>query len=85
MSNSNVNELKKRLRDDDKIYLLFGKSLEPEHNGEFVAISRKGEIIISVNDIEVLQKALKKFGSGNFVFRRIGHEAIGKWRILIAH
>ena len=65
---------------DNALYQQYGKKLEQEHKGEFVAISRDGAVIISKSDIEVLQKALEQFGSGNFAFRRIGYKAIGKWR-----
>jgi hypothetical protein len=85
MGNGAVNELKRRLQEDDELYRRFATSLEQEHGGEFVAISREGEIIVSKSDIDVLQKAMKQFGSGNFAFRRVGYEAIGKWRALIAH
>ena len=84
MGNNIAGELKKRLRQDDELYQCFGKNLELRHKGEFVAISREGIVIVSKSDIEVLQKALEQFGSGNFAFRRIGYEAIGKWRLLIA-
>ena len=73
-------KLKKRLQEDGELYKRFGKSLELQHKGEFVAISREGEIIVSKSDIEVLQKALERFGSGNFAFCRVGYEDIGKWR-----
>ena len=75
-----ANELKRRAQEDDKLYERFARNLEQEHRGEFVAISRDGMIIVSKSDIEVLQKALARFGSGNFAFRRVGYKAIGKWR-----
>jgi len=80
MGNNTTSELKKRVREDNELYQRFGKKLEQEHKGEFVAISRDGAVIVSTSDIEVLQKALEQFGSGNFAFRRIGYKAIGKWR-----
>lgn len=84
MGNNMTTELKKRLREDDELYMRFGKSLELEHKGEFVAISREGAIIVSKSDTEVLQKALERFGTGNFAFRHIGYEATGKWRLVVA-
>ena len=80
MVNNAKNELKRRAREDDELYRRFAKSLEQEHEGEFVAISREGAVIVSKDDIEVVQKALEKFGSGNFILRRVGYKAIGKWR-----
>lgn len=80
MASDQRDSLRKRLQEDDQLYERFAKSLEKDHGGEFVAISRDGRVIISISDIEVLQKALQEFGSGNFAFRRIGQKAIGKWR-----
>ena len=80
MGSNTTSELKKRVMEDDALYQQYGKKLEQEHKGEFVAINRDGAVIISKSDIEVLQKALEQFGSGNFTFRRIGYKAIGKWR-----
>ncbi len=80
MRSNTTSKLKKRVMEDDALYQRFGKKLEQEHKGEFVAISRDGAVIVSRSDIEVLQKALEQFGSGNFAFRRIGYKAIGKWR-----
>ena len=80
MGSNTTSELKKRVMEDDALYQRYGKKLEQEHKGEFVAISREGAVIVSKSDIEVLQKALEQFGSGNFAFRRIGYKAIGKWR-----
>ena len=80
MGSNTTSELRKRVIEDDALYQRYGKKLEQEHKGEFVAISRDGAVIISKSDIEVLQKALEQFGSGNFAFRRIGYKAIGKWR-----
>lgn len=74
------NELKRRAQEDDILYEKFAKKLEAQHKGKFVIISRDGEVIVSHDDIELLQRALKEFGRGNFAFRRIGYPTIGKWR-----
>ena len=80
MGSNTTSDLRKRVTADNELYQRFGKKLEQEHKGEFVAISREGAVIVSKSDVEVLQKALEQFGSGNFAFRRIGYKAIGKWR-----
>jgi len=69
-----------RFHADDLLYERFGRRLEDDHSGEFVAISLEGETIVGADDIAVLQQALHRFGSGNFAFRRIGEAALGKWR-----
>ena len=80
MGSNTTSELRKQVMEDNELYQRFGKKLEQEHKGEFVAISREGAVIVSKSDVEVLQKALEQFGSGNFAFHRIGYKAIGKWR-----
>ncbi len=67
---------------DDALYERFAKHLERDHRGEFVAISREGKIILSRDDVEVVQRAIKEFGEGKFAFRRIGYKTLGKWRNL---
>jgi hypothetical protein len=72
--------LEKQLQADDSLYEKYGKPLENHHTGEFVAIGKDGRIVLGPDDIEVLKKAITLFGSGNFVFRRVGFKALGKWR-----
>lgn len=79
MERSSASEQERIDRDDD-LYERFGKPLEGDHEGEFVAISSKGETIVGPDDIGILQQALDRFGSGNFAFRRVGEAALGKWR-----
>lgn len=69
-------ELKKQA---DKLYEQYGKPLEPEHLGEYVAISSHGQTIIGQNPLDVAQRARAAFGPGSFLFR-IGTKAVGKWR-----
>lgn len=76
-------ELKERSKKDSLLYEKFAKGLEASHYGEFIAIARDGRIIVGKNDIEVLKKAIKDFGSGNFAFRRIGFRTMGKWRYFL--
>ncbi|MGQ9627390.1 MAG: hypothetical protein ACUVV0_10870 [Anaerolineae bacterium] len=72
--------LQERARRDEALYEKFGRPLEPEHQGKFVAISTEGETIVAEDSVEVLRAAIERFGSGNFAFHRIGFKAIGKWR-----
>jgi hypothetical protein len=74
--------LRRQAEDDDRIYERYGRPLEATHAGQFIAIGRDGRTIVSTDDIEVVRRAIEAFGSGNFVFRRIGHLVIGKWRFL---
>jgi len=65
---------------DDSLYERYGKPLEPEHHGKYVAISRDGRVIVDTDDISVVDQAIQAFGSGNFVFRRIGYSYVWKLR-----
>lgn len=70
---------------DDQLYERYGKHLETGHSGEYLAINRKdGSVIVSTDDIYVIDQALEKFGAGNFAFRKIGSSTLGKWRTRLA-
>lgn len=64
----------------DGLYERYGKPLEQEHYGEYVAISRTGQVIVDTDDISVVNQAIQAFGRGNFVFRRIGYSYVYKLR-----
>jgi predicted small metal-binding protein len=74
------NKLRKTAVRDDELYERFAKKIEKEHKGEYIAINKNGEFMISQDDIELLQQAIQKFGRGNFAFRKIGFKTLGKWR-----
>lgn len=63
----------------DKLYKKYGKPLEEEHWGEFLAVSQKGKTILGKALLEVAQKASSILGPGNFIFK-VGEKAVGKWR-----
>lgn len=63
----------------DKLYKKYGKPLEGEHWGKFLAVSRKGKTLLGTNLLELAQKASKIFGPGNFIFK-VGEIAVWKWR-----
>ncbi len=62
-----------------KLYTKYGKPLEKEHWGQFLAVSQKGKTILGTNLFELAKKASKNFGPGNFIFK-VGDIAVGKWR-----
>jgi len=65
---------------DDELYERYGKGLEEEHKGEFVAISQDGRLITGSDELAVAKRANEEFGPGNFALRRIGAEAEIRWR-----
>ena len=69
----------KRNKVDDDLYDEYGKPLEVEHKGEFIAISDDGQTIVGDDMDQVAFQAIEDFGSGNFALRKIGHVVLGKW------
>ena len=53
----------------DDLYDRFGKPLESEHWGKFVAISPKGETLLGTDMDEVFLRALDETGRGFFLFK----------------
>ena len=82
-SNRRLAEEQERIKDqlakEKRLYSLHAKHLEPEHNGEFVAISFDGELVVGKRDGEVLKRAVDTFGRGNFAMARVGHEVMHEW------
>jgi len=62
-----------------RLYEKYGKPLEANHAGEFIAISMDGEILLGKRDGETLRRALDKFGRGNFAMARVGSETMHEW------
>ena len=69
-----------RAAEDDRLYEQYGRVLEPEHQGEFVAISSDGQTIIGTDELTVATQAVERFGPGTFALRRIGADAEIRWR-----
>jgi hypothetical protein len=73
-----------RLDDDldrqyDELYELYGKPLEAEHRGEFLAISPQGKTMLGPTLRQVALQAPDVLGPGVFVYQ-VGEPAVGKWR-----
>jgi len=60
------------------LYEQFGKPLEQEHAGEYIAVSPGGKTLLGTDLLTVTKEATKTFGPGNFIFK-IGDIAVGKW------
>ena len=69
----------------DKCYERYGKPLENDHHGEFIAITQDGRVIVDKNDIEVVDRAIEEFGSGNFILCRVGEKPLAKFEENNAH
>ena len=68
------------VQDTDELYDRYGKPLEQDHHGEYVAIDRDGQVIVDKDDLVVMDRAIDEFGSGNFSFYRIGYSYVDKLR-----
>ena len=69
-----------RARKDDRLYERYGRPLEAEHAGEFVAISDDGRVVLGLDELVLAMEALSQFGTGAFALRRIGADAEIRWR-----
>ena len=67
---------------DVALYEQYGKPLEREHAGEYVAIGPDGRTLVGSVAAEVLRDAMSTFGSGNFTLRRIGYRMFGQHLIV---
>jgi len=68
-------QFEEKRKREDEIYARYREELERDHKGEFVAISfdDTGDIIRGKDEVKVVKEAIKKFGSGKFLFKRIGY------------
>ena len=64
---------------DAQLYEQYGKPLEEDHKGEYVAIASDGQTILGTDPDEVLRRAVAAFGSGKFALARVGEKAFDKW------
>ena len=71
----NEEDLKRR----DALYERYGKPLEAEHWGEFVAIAPDGRTMVGTDMEDTSDKALKEFGCGVHLFK-VGPVAVGRLR-----
>ena len=65
----------RRAKLDDQLYARYGRPLEAEHQGGFVAISDQGAVLLGDDELTLTTQAVEQFGPGAFALRRIGHEA----------
>ena len=70
---------KEQLNLSNKLYEQHGKPLEQEHQGEFLAISPAGKVLLAPSLLGAMEQASTAFGPGNFIFK-VGEKVVGKWR-----
>jgi hypothetical protein len=62
----------------DALYERYGKPLEDEHRGEYLAVSRQGRTLLAPTLLEVVERAAETFGPESFIYK-VGDKAVGKW------
>ncbi len=62
----------------DTLYEQYGRPLEPDHNGKYLAISPNGKIVVGNDLICVLDRAAGELGKGHVVFK-VGGPSVYKW------
>ena len=71
-------ERQELFEESERLYEQYGKPLEAEHWGEYVAISRDGRMLLGASADEVGRAANDTFGPGNFIFQ-VGPRVTNKW------
>ncbi len=74
-----TNEQQERTAQALALYERFGKPLEAEHTGEFVAIAPDGRTLLAPTVIRALTDGAASFGRGNFIFK-VGEIAAASWK-----
>ena len=63
----------------ERLYERYGKPLEREHRGDYVAIFPDGRTVLGKSPHEFLDKAIDTLGPSSFVFK-LGERAVWRWR-----
>ena len=62
----------------DNLYNKFGKPMEKDHWGEYIAISNDGKFVLGSNLLRVMKKSLADLGPGSHLFK-VGEKSVFKW------
>ena len=62
------------------LYARYGKPLEAEHSGDFIAISTQGKLVRAPTLQQVLDLSSEQLGKGSYVFRLGADRSVIKWR-----
>lgn len=71
--------IEKKAAETRRLYEEYGKPLESDHAGKFVAISLDGEILLGEREGELFYQALDAFGRNKFALTRVGEEIVEVW------
>lgn len=68
-----------RVRQMDALYEQYGRPLESEHRGQYVAIAVDGRTVLAPSVLEVAERAASSLGPGVFIFK-VGDKVVWKLR-----
>ena len=71
-------ETEQRRLEADRLYEQYGKPLEGDHEGEYVAISPGGGTVLGPDLLRVAEEAEGALGPDHTLFR-LGPRVVGKW------
>lgn len=66
------------IAESDRLYERYGKPLEQEHSGQYLAVSKDGRTLVAATLLEAVDQAVEHFGPENFVFK-VGDKDVGEW------
>lgn len=77
LTRSIMNKQTPQKQDSDRLYNLYIKPLEKEHQGKYATVDFSGRTSIAPTLVEAIQKADKSFGSKQTITYKIGTNKIG--------
>lgn len=63
----------------DELYEKYGKPLEPDRRGKYLAVSLRGKTIVAETLAEAASRGAAELGRGSLLFK-IGDGTAGNWR-----
>jgi hypothetical protein len=63
------------------LYDRYARPLEEKHDGQYVAISNDGKVIIGDDLLAIVREASQELGPGSYVFK-VGEVAVDTWLCL---
>ena len=63
----------------EKLYEQYVLPIEPDHHGEYVAVSPRGQILFAATAYDAMHNAVARFGRGCYMFK-VGERSVGHIR-----
>ncbi len=65
-------------KEAEALYDRHVRPLEGKFWGRLAAVNKEGQVLVGEDEMELTQKAVERFGKGNFILFRIGTKAVGR-------